>query len=49
MMQGAHPARGLAVEQAENVRDLLGQSWRHKQAAQKLVRTGLQGWPDVPG
>jgi putative transposase len=37
-----------AVDHAENVRDILGQSRRNQQAATQVFRTLLQGCQDVP-
>jgi putative transposase len=37
-----------AGDQDDNVRDILGQSWRNKHAATQFVRTLLKGWQDVP-
>lgn len=47
-LNGKRPDLGRAVEQAANVRAMLGQSRRHKPAAKKFVRKLLKGLQDVP-
>ena len=47
-MHGERPALGRAVDQDDNVLDILGQSWRNTQAATKLFRKVLKGLTDVP-
>jgi len=47
-INGKRPSLWRAVDQDDNVLAILGQSRRHPQAAQKLVRKLLKGLPSVP-
>ena len=47
-INGKRHYRWRAVDQDDNVLDMLVQSWRKKQAAKKFFRTLLKGLQDVP-